>query len=216
MKLSSIALGCALAAGLALPASAATLANTGFESGLDGWTYTDGLVSVVPEAYDVTGGDPVFGEHFLPPEGDQFAQLIAGEADVYTVLSQAFTVVGSLRIEFDAAFLAYDYDPYDDDAYVRIYSATTNEVVFASSVLALGDLNHTKWTRFSSGVLSAGDYVLEAGVRNFADPDETYSSRLLIDNVAAVPEPATWGLMILGFAGVGAALRRRSPAVRYG
>ena len=31
----------------------------------------------------------------------------------------------------------------------------------------------------------------------------------LRDQIGAVPEPATWGLMILGFGGVGAAIRRR-------
>jgi hypothetical protein len=28
--------------------------------------------------------------------------------------------------------------------------------------------------------------------------------------VSGVPEPATWAMMILGFAGIGAALRRRN------
>jgi hypothetical protein len=32
-------------------------------------------------------------------------------------------------------------------------------------------------------------------------------------SVAAVPEPASWSLMIMGFAGMGAALRRRRTAV---
>ena len=32
-------------------------------------------------------------------------------------------------------------------------------------------------------------------------------------NIAAVPEPATWGLMILGFGGMGVAMRRRSANV---
>lgn len=213
MKLTSIALGGALAAALALPASAATFVNAGFEADLAGWTYTDGLVEVVTEADDATGGAEPFGEHYTATEGDKFAKLTAGEAGVYTVLRQAFTVTKLTRVGFDAAFLAFDYDPYDDDAYVRILSSGSDQVVFASSVLAVGDLGHTDWARFTSELLGAGDYVLEAGVRNFDDPDPTYSSQLLIDNVGAVPEPATWGLMILGFAGVGAALRRRAIAV---
>ena len=38
---------------------------------------------------------------------------------------------------------------------------------------------------------------------------------LLLDNVsltAAVPEPATWGMMIVGFGAMGATLRRRRTA----
>ena len=34
-------------------------------------------------------------------------------------------------------------------------------------------------------------------------------------SVAAVPEPATWALMILGFGAVGGAMRRRSAKVRF-
>lgn len=211
MKLTSLALGCALAAGLAAPAGAAALVNTSFEADLAGWTYTDGLVEVVTEAFDATGGDPIFGEVYSATEGDQFAKLTAGEADVYTVLHQAFSLTGAMKVAFDAAFLAFDYDPYDDDAYVRIYSLASDEVVFASSVLAVGDLGHTKWARFTSSLLAAGDYVLEAGVRNAGDGDPGYASQLLLDNITtAVPEPATWGLMILGFAGAGAMLRRRA------
>ncbi len=34
-------------------------------------------------------------------------------------------------------------------------------------------------------------------------------------NVTAVPEPATWGMMLLGFAAVGATLRRRQRAIAH-
>lgn len=34
----------------------------------------------------------------------------------------------------------------------------------------------------------------------------------LKDNVGGIPEPATWAMLILGFAGTGAVLRRRAPA----
>jgi hypothetical protein len=40
-----------------------------------------------------------------------------------------------------------------------------------------------------------------------------FNSTLTISETA-VPEPATWGLMILGFGAVGAALRRRGRALR--
>jgi hypothetical protein len=45
-------------------------------------------------------------------------------------------------------------------------------------------------------------------------PHSTY----VIDNVvAAVPEPATWAMMLIGFGGIGSALRRRKvkPAVQF-
>ncbi len=42
-----------------------------------------------------------------------------------------------------------------------------------------------------------------------ANPDTTFSTQ----NIAAVPEPATWGMMIFGFGMVGSALRRRRKPV---
>lgn len=213
MRFDPVIVGCALAAALALPVQAATLTNAGFETGdLSGWDFSAGFVEVVTEADDAIVTPP-FGEHFTATEGDYFARLIAGEeSGVYTTLSQAFTLSAPSRLSFDAAFLAFDYFPYDDDGYVQITSTSTSQIVFASSVSAVGDLGHTSWAHFTSGVLGSGDYVLEAGVRNIDDPDPTYSSQLLLDNIsisAAIPEPATWALMIVGFGSAGAVLRRR-------
>lgn len=39
-----------------------------------------------------------------------------------------------------------------------------------------------------------------------------YSNAVLYRATAAVPEPATWAMMLLGFAGIGGAMRRRKAA----
>ena len=59
-------------------------------------------------------------------------------------------------------------------------------------------------------VVSAGTHTLI--VRGTNGGNGSYSGTLAFasDTVAAVPEPVSWALMILGFAGAGAALRRRS------
>jgi hypothetical protein len=218
MNLKSILLGCALATVFSLPAHAGTVLNGGFETGdLANWTFTNGFVEVVTDADDAIATPP-FGEHFTATEGTYFARLTAGaDLSVFTVLNQPFQVLAASQLSGDAAFLAFDYLPYDDDAFVRIYSASTDEVVFSSSVAAVGDYGHTSWTGFTSGPLAAGSYILEAGVRD--NVELGFSSQLLLDNVAVtalpttpVPEPAAWALMILGFASLGALLRtRRRP-----
>ena len=56
-------------------------------------------------------------------------------------------------------------------------------------------------------------YNVEAGSTN-----ASYSGQLTFSPNAAVPEPATWAMMLVGFAAVGAALRRRrkeTVRVRY-
>lgn len=215
MTFKSVILGCAVAAAFTLPAQAANLLNAGFETGdTTSWTVENGPVDVVTDADDAIGVPP-YAEHFTATEGGYFAKLIAGE-NGYTTLSQLFTLTALSRVSFDAAFLAFDYMDYDDDAFVRVRNLTTNltTVLFTSSVSVVGDQGHTSWARFSSDFLDAGDYVFEAGVQNGGgDTDPTYSSQLLLDNVSvAVPEPSTWALMLLGFGALGAALRQRRNA----
>jgi hypothetical protein len=41
---------------------------------------------------------------------------------------------------------------------------------------------------------------------------ETFNVSLVGTPTSGVPEPATWAMMLIGFAGVGAALRRRARA----
>lgn len=56
--------------------------------------------------------------------------------------------------------------------------------------------------------------LLAPGVYNSTNPQRDLRARLTVTdlNAAAVPEPATWGMMIAGFGMLGAAMRRR----RYG
>ena len=66
---------------------------------------------------------------------------------------------------------------------------------------------------FNLGSLAAGDYLFTFNGNNTSTEGGVTSANLTF-SVAAVPEPATWALMLLGFAGVGFAMRRsRKPAL---
>lgn len=196
----------ALAVGLSMAGGQALALDNGSFETLDfsGWT-TNGFLSVVGSAGSSQGAN------YTATDGDVFARLDAGVGEgVFTTLSQTFTLLTAGTLSGDAAFLAFDYMPYDDDSYVRIFDINTSQTVFSASVGSVGDYGATGWTRFSAN-LGPGQYTLEAGVRN--NTDNSMSSALLVDNVAlqtgAVPEPGTWALMILGFGSVGAMVRRR-------
>ena len=60
-----------------------------------------------------------------------------------------------------------------------------------------------------SAILSAGDYYLN--IAGTAGSTAGYGGNLATAAIGAVPEPSTWAMMLLGFAGVGfMAYRRRS------
>ncbi len=68
---------------------------------------------------------------------------------------------------------------------------------------------------FQSFALGDGCEVKDGGIGGVEFTETTFEEPVIIDGelvfdrVAAVPEPATWAMMILGFGGIGAALRRR-------
>ena len=62
-----------------------------------------------------------------------------------------------------------------------------------------------------SGLFSGGGYDATPGVFTFSTQGgnvTTFSA-----TTTAVPEPATWALMLLGFGGIGMAMRRRRQPV---
>jgi len=224
MRLSVLFSACATAAVLALaPASAqAVILNGGFESNLDDWTADDDFVSITNIFFhrdapdDRTGVGAAVFPPYEPLEGDFFAVLSGGdqfaEPDTGLVtLQQTFHTDGGFFSGY-AAFSAGDYAPYLDFGYVRLTGpGGFSRTLFSSGVAAVGDYGRTPWTRFGEQ-LAAGEYLIEAGIANVGD--DLQSSFLLLDGfgVRAVPEPATWATMILGFFGLGAMLRRRRAA----
>ena len=84
-------------------------------------------------------------------------------------------------------------------------------VNFASLLLA-GGANQFTFSYASPSGDALGGAGGHAGPQGFGDEGFGISNVLL---TGAVPEPATWGMMILGFGVVGAAMRRRSTKVVF-
>lgn len=207
-------LAAALVIGVSASASAAVIdIGQGFEAGLGGWNInTNGSGSVGISTTDFN-------------EGLQSAILTAGDGNgLYTTIDKQFTMFAGDVIQFAAKWLNAECGPspcgpgytWNDDAVVAVFKLfppvpNVGTTAFTATAATHGD---TGWTVLSFVAPVDGTYLFTAGVRNLED--SLGDSQLLIDGVAAVPEPATWALMMLGFAGVGfAAYRRRnSQAVR--
>jgi choice-of-anchor C domain-containing protein len=206
-----VVLSAALAAGLAVAggAGAATFFNGSFESAsvdpgatfvelnggstaIDGWT---------------VGGDSIdyIGGYWQPQDGSRSIDL-SGKAN--GSVSQTFdTVVGqSYLVNF---FLAGNPDG-GPAAKVAISSATGGPVQSNTFTVTGGDTRSTmNWAPYTYRFKATGTST----VLSFASATGTpYGPALDNVSVSGVPEPAEWALMLMGFGGLGVALRRRRAA----
>lgn len=99
----------------------------------------------------------------------------------------------------------------------------------ASVINGVGDINFTSiFVNGVAGVVSnvgalssasASGLLLAAGPNTITVSGQSKGTAAYGGNISftpAVPEMATWGMMILGFIGVGAAMRRRRTTVTFG
>ena len=189
MSFKTILMGAAIAAALAGPALA--LVNSDFETGdLSGWTTNGGAAGAAT------------GYHaFAPISGSYLGYVQAGLGkDVYTKLDQTFNLAAGQTVSGYVGFQANDYTPYNDDAYLSINGVN----LFTDNVATVGNYGNSGWVPFSYTALTTGAYTLELGVANRLD--NAVPSGAVLDGVS-VPEPASWALMLVGFAGLGVALR---------
>lgn len=61
-------------------------------------------------------------------------------------------------------------------------------------------------------VWKTGTYQLSMQPKNVSSDVQTFDYRVTITELGAVPEPATWGMMIIGFGAMGSAMRIRRRA----
>jgi len=189
----------AAALALAAPVQAAELiTNGGFENGLTGWT-SSGTVNVNTAAdyhpcCGTVGSEPAFSNN-------HFVDFGSGNTAGTDLVSQAFhDLSGSLyTVTFDLGAFGSGTNQITAEAggasqTFTVVADDNNDTTFhpqTFSFLGTG-LDSVKFTVVATG------------------PDNTDA---LLDNVSvsgiAVPEPATWAMMLVGFGGLGAMLRRR-------
>jgi hypothetical protein len=218
----------ALFAVSAVPAQAVEVINNGnFESGLTGWTgYTTahGTISEIP---GYAGGTP------NQPWTESFNTSGSGASNALTLnaganpssptpegggVTQTFTTMGGAATFF-VNIADHWQSTSDSTASIGLFSVLLDGVVMDSYDFGKVTANSRGWTLLNTldftTTLSAGEHTLSLEVTRLFAPargvDTEYFDNVSLNVTSAVPEPSTWAMMILGFAGVGfMAYRRKS------
>lgn len=216
-----IALASVLAAGAATNASAAIVNNGSFESGLSGWTVFDSIGTTPGIGITVltTGGTNTTGYGDNVPNRDGTHAAFFVDDNAVQSLSQFVSLVGGTEYKLDFSLFATASGANNPFGFLLSDSVGLFTLLNVNSNL---DVPVGVWTDFSysfTAPVTSNFYLLKFGFLSGRTP----AKDVLLDAISispalggpAVPEPATWAMMIGGFALAGAAMRRRKTIVSF-
>jgi hypothetical protein len=197
MRKIALALAAASAVAIAAPANAATLVSENFESSLGAFTATGQAGINTGTGYigccGTTGSVANMANHFVAfGSGDLPSGLI----------SSPITLVGgtSYTLSFDYATLGAG----SDTLFALIDGHT-----FSASQGANNNMDTTFHAYSFTWTATGGPSALQFNSGGTISADAILDNVLLTGLAAAVPEPSTWAMMLLGFGAIGFAMRRR-------
>jgi len=218
LAVAAVAVSVLAAAG---PAAASTnlLVNGDFEDGVVGgaydhyqsgipvgWTFGFDVVDVIENGY-YQGADPALAVLLTAQSGTHFADM--NGAGSTGIINQIVTGLAA----GDAVELSLWTGQWAQNSHAGVTWSLYDGVTDA--LLASGNANTdgTPWTRHTLSAVVGGSGSVRVELAGLA----TYQAGSGVDNVRLslagdVPEPTVWGLMIVGFGGIGAMLRRRREA----
>lgn len=180
-------------------------------------TFTDLQAAYQPGTYmfDVSGGTQ---------PATSVSQGYAGDAYPNTPLVTNFSSLQGLdvtlpfEVDFNGMIVSPNATPGENNLYFYVYNATTNSLVYGSGALDPSTLD----VIIGANTLVAGtgyyfNLVYDDRIVDTSDPNITKTQFYDIGTagdfttggVAPVPEPGTWAMLIVGFAGIGFMVRRR-------
>jgi len=191
------------------------------------WTWNPTYSKTGLNQQDLVGQATVDGPTLVTDNQAALAQVDLGNPDATDSrlhYIEPNTLVFGLRTQASSASVIFEGEKGSFDDVVRegFYSRGIGLGIFGTETFSLDDISDEAQVRaFLTGrSLSWSEFAgfrLVTGDGPHFDPYEnrTYlGTATLVSDAGAVPEPATWALMIAGFAGIGVTLRgRRMVAV---
>ncbi|MBO9582446.1 MAG: PEPxxWA-CTERM sorting domain-containing protein [Sphingobium sp.] len=186
--------------------AAPIITNGSFESGLTGWTTSgSGTTPGIGITVITTGGTNSTGYGDNVPVYDGTHAVFFVDDNANETLSQSVSLVGGTHYTLSFALFA------TSSGAANPYTFSLKDSVGAS-VLGTNLSSNVPvgvWTPYSYSfqAASTGNFTLAF---NFVS-GQTPSKDVILDavNITAVPEPASWALMLMGFGGLGFAMRQR-------
>lgn len=162
------------------------------------------------KVFTLTGSETGFTSIDLPDFDPTFVNW-SHTMGLNVKFAQPFTGFTSFEFEFSY----YVYDKFGNEL-------EANEIDYMDGFHALSGAKNTsyrfrlptsrtlpRWTTTGPGVVM---YSLRPAGLNIVANDDQVPFNYTVTGFHAVPEPATWALMIVGFGAVGAAMRRVRPS----
>lgn len=152
----------------------------------------------------VINGDTAGGQTYNRPVADLIGLSSVGTNVAYQVTAFTVSTAGAYSLRSDAGY----------DNFLGLYAGTFDPTLPLLNALAYNDdLNNSlRASGFTTNLLAGVSYFAVASAfenKDFGAYNLTISGPGDISLSSAVPEPATWAMMIAGFGLAGAALRRR-------
>ena len=205
MKFASIAMTvAAVALSMAAPAAAAVIDVGPQVDTFDGWTR--GYYFTAPTAFTITGV-------YVPTDASSANQSIqvvrfnSSAPPIFSNTTDDFTSLGLWQDNAAAAFISADIDVAAGDI-IGIYGwrGETNSYGSSNYLTQIGGYDVTlNRSGFQHSLTNQPASAIWSEASGFFGRVQ-FSYDL---GGSAVPEPATWAMMIIGFAGVGGAIRTR-------
>ena len=195
--------GAAALLAMAAPASASVLFNSTFDglqaygtwnvhATADGWTAVAGPGI---ELQNHVAGDPSTGA-----ATDVFVEL---DSHANSAMSRTITDEGNYVLDF-----LYSPRPGVGDLSNGISIFLNGNLLDPPGNLSAVGGGNTMWSAYSTSFHATAGSILTFAATGTNDSLGGYVDNIKL-STGAVPEPATWAMMIFGFGGVGAAIRRR-------
>jgi hypothetical protein len=201
-------------------ASAAVISNGGFETGFSGWTVssgTDPQYAPVVIQYGQSSPYPTgaFGE-IIPaaPGGGQYGTYFVSDFANQSISQSIALVAGTTYTVSYNIYAPINGSSNPFDALLQSAADGSLSPVFQSKSLGAG------WVNYSANFFaSAGPYAFSLNFGPLGSGAANAAADFVVDNIdisVAVPEPATWAMMIMGFMGIGfLAYRRRTTPTNF-